>query len=487
MQMSASHRASLSFVDISDVDPALARTIPESLAWEFGALAIATGGPGRLTVAFAEAPADEALARLERATQMTINPVIARNDILQKALASAFGRTMPRLRYADDAPAISAVDALHERAFFERCSDIHLESRTGETRVRFRTDGLLREVARFGEPLAGPIVSRIKLLAGIDIADRRQPHDGRYTVTVAGRRLDARVSSVPMFDGESVVVRLLDHQVQLPALKELGFQAAMGETFEALLGLSCGFVIVSGPTGSGKTTTLYAALERLNTPDRAICTVEDPVERAIAGIVQVQVNAKASLTFASVLRAHLRQDPDVILVGEMRDAETADTAISAALSGQLVLATIHSGDAPRTVDRLAELGADRRSIAAGLTAAVGQRLVRRLCAHCKVPGSIAAVEARRYGLDGTAEYFEPAGCERCAGAGYLGRIGIFELIVLDDLMREAIAGGAASGRLATLAASRGYRSLRHDCLDKVRSGITSFAEFARVAAGAGLA
>ncbi len=329
--------------------------------------------------------------------------------------------------------------------------------------------------------LTQAIVSRIKVLAGMDIAERRQPQDGRYTVTVAGRTIDARVSSVPSIEGEKLVVRLLDRHAHLPALGELGFSHDLAARFREALARPAGFIAVCGPTGSGKTTTLYASLAHLDAGARNLCTVEDPVEQTIAGTTQVQVNAKAGATFPSILRAMLRQDPDVIMVGEMRDAETARTALHAALSGRMVLATLHSADAPRAIDRLEELGLGRASLAAGLSAVLAQRLVRRLCVSCKEPTTLDACSAERLHAERDRVYFEARGCERCDGTGYSGRIGIFEFIAFDEAIRDAVASGASSVALARLARKQGYRPMADEALAKCRDGVTSISELARVA------
>lgn len=465
---------------IGDASPAIVRRIPEALAWEFEALAVSLEA-GVLTVAFANAPTPAAIARIERATALQVCAVRAPADRVRKGLSHVFGRgaVAPGRGIGGDAPAVRAVDALHERAFFDRCSDIHIEPHARGSRVRFRIDGFLREVESFDEGIAPAITSRIKVLAGMDIAEKRQPQDGRYTLEIAGHVLDARVSSMPARDGEKIVVRLLDHHAQLPSLEDLGMAPEMQERFRETIERSCGFIVVCGPTGSGKTTSLYAALSHLNAPERNLCTVEDPVEQAIAGITQVQVNARAGVSFASVLRALLRQDPNVIMVGEMRDAETANTAIAASLAGQLVLATLHSNDAPRTVERLVELGVTRSSMAAGLSAVVAQRLVRLLCPACKVATRPSAADVARYGFAPDETIYEPHGCERCSGVGYRGRIGIFEMLAVDDVIRDAIIAGASSVTVGSLAP--GYRTMTEDGLAKCRAGITSLAEVTRVA------
>lgn len=465
---------------VTAISNSVVRTIPENLAWEYGALPLGAS-ENTLTVAFAGEPPEGAIRRIERATGLRVQALSLPADQIQKELSRVFGRQSIAPTLNSDAPAVRALDRLHERAFFERCSDIHIEPYVGGARVRLRIDGFLREVEHIEDPLALAIVSRIKVLAGMDISDKRQPQDGRHTIRIAERSIDLRVSSVPARDGEKIVIRLLDHHARLPSLAKLGMPEEIRTAFSSLIGQSCGFIVVCGPTNSGKTTSLYAALAALNVPERNLCTVEDPVEQALAGITQVQVNVKAGVTFASILRSLLRQDPDVLMVGEMRDGETANTAVSAALAGQMVFTTLHANDAPRSIARLSELGVTRSSLAAGLSAALAQRLVRRLCTHCKRATRIDAVTAQRYGLQQEHVYFEAQGCERCDGVGYHDRIGIFELIVLDEELRDAVAGGASSLTLAQLARRRGYRPMVDDCLDKVRSGVTSISELARVA------
>jgi type II secretory ATPase GspE/PulE/Tfp pilus assembly ATPase PilB-like protein len=465
-------------IEVGAVASVIARRIPESLAREYDALAVALSEQ-KITVAFPNPPEPGALRRIERATGLRVEPIIAPTEHVRKELSRVFGRL--EIAQNSDAPAVRATDRLHERAFFERCSDIHIEPRPNGARVRFRIDGFLRDAETLQDPLAAAVASRIKILAGMDITDNRRPQDGRYTVRIADHAIDMRVSSVPARDGEKLVIRLLDHHAHLPSPEELGMPPTIRETFFELVRQSCGFVVVCGPTGSGKTTTLYAALAALNAPERNVCTVEDPVEQAIDGITQVQVNVKAGVTFASVLRSLLRQDPNVIMVGEMRDAETANTAVSAALSGQMVFTTLHSNDAPRAVERLCELQVTRSSLAAGLTALLGQRLVRRLCPHCKQESTINAATARKYGLNPDLTYRKAQGCEHCDGVGYYGRIGIFELLTIDDELRDAIASRMSSTALAQYAHKRGYRQMADDCAEKLAQGLTSIEEFGRIA------
>ncbi|MGD0969370.1 MAG: GspE/PulE family protein [Candidatus Aquilonibacter sp.] len=358
--------------------------------------------------------------------------------------------------HGDDPPAIRAVDRLHESAIQLTASDIHLEPTVAGGRVRLRVDGMLRESEHLSRELFHTVVSRVKLLAAMDIAERRLPQDGRYLLKRGGRNLDARVSSMPTIAGEKLVIRLLDMQEQVPGLAALGMGPAMLAQYRRVIHAAHGFIIVCGPTGSGKTTTLYASLSERNLDGQHLCTVEDPVEVQMAGVAQVQVNPKAGLTFASALRAFLRQDPNVIMLGEMRDAESAGVAMSAALSGQLVMTTLHASDAPRVIERLVEFGLHRTTLAAGLSAIVSQRLVRRLC-QCRLRG-----------------------CPRCDGSGYRGRVAIFEMLPMTGEVRSAVARSNSVLELAKIGASAGYEPMMSEGLRMVARGETSRSELERV-------
>ncbi len=378
------------------------------------------------------------------------------------------------------APVTRAVDTSLRRAVAARASDLHIEpSADSAGRTRLRVDGVMRPGEPIARDLYAPFVSRIKLLAGLDIANRRLPQDGRYSVVVEGRSIDARVSSIPTIDGEKLVIRLLDHHVALPRLDDLGMSPTALAAYRRTAHAPWGFVVVSGPTGSGKTTTLYASIAELDRELRNVCTVEDPIEARLAQTAQVQVNVRAGLTFPAVLRAFVRQDPDVIMIGEMRDDETAAVGVSAALAGQTVFATVHSNDAARTIDRLVELGVARHSLAAALTAVVAQRLVRKLCSFCRQPADVPA-HIRGMLPDNAPIWYVPAGCAACDETGYSGRTGIFEVLEANDAIREAIAAGTSSATLAHIAAERGHRSLYHDAAAKIVAGTTSFAEVERV-------
>lgn len=374
---------------------------------------------------------------------------------------------MQQIFVVDEAPAVRALNAIQTRALAACASDVHIEPLPSGGRVRFRIDGMLRDIETLEASLYAQVTSRVKLLAGMDIADRRQPQDGRYAIPSSSGEVDARVSSMPTIDGEKLVVRLLDVHAKGPALDELGMADAVLARYRRLIAAPYGFLIVTGPTGSGKTTTLYSSIREIADRTRNICTVEDPVEMRIDGVAQVNVNVRAGLDFAIVLRSFLRQDPNVIMVGEMRDAATASVAISAALSGQLVLTTLHSSDAPRTIQRLIELGLERHAIGAALYGVLSQRLVRRLCLRC-----------RRH--DAGVHSYVASGCTACNHSGYSGRTALFELLEVDDEIRDAITSGASVVTICKLGVRTGYEPLHVDGWAKVAAGATSREELHRV-------
>ncbi|HTX03746.1 MAG TPA: GspE/PulE family protein [Candidatus Acidoferrales bacterium] len=372
----------------------------------------------------------------------------------------------------EEAPAVRTLRALQDRALAANASDLHFEPTSSGGRVRLRVDGLLRDCETLDTTLYLPLISRVKLLAGMDIADRRQPQDGRYAIPSPKGEVDARVSSIPTIDGEKVVIRLLDVNAKSPSLDELGMSCGILTRYRRMIASPHGFLIVTGPTGSGKTTTLYSSVREIADRTRSVCTVEDPVEMRLDGIAQVNVNARAGLDFAAVLRSFLRQDPNVIMIGEMRDAATASIAISAALSGQLVLTTLHSNDAPRSIDRLLELGLARHAIGAALFGVLSQRLVRRLCIECRA-------------FDAVSRSYIPVGCISCGRAGYRGRTGLFELLEVNDEIRDAVTAGASVVALRNLAARAGFEPLAADGSAKIVSGATSRDEIRRVLGAAG--
>ncbi len=359
-------------------------------------------------------------------------------------------------------------------------SDIHVEPTRKGGRVRQRVDGILLESGLLTADLYGQVVSRVKLLAGMDIADRRQPQDGRYAIERNGRSIEARVSSMPTIHGEKLVLRLLDHYAGIPSIESLGMPEGMLQRFARAIHAPHGFVVACGPTGSGKTTTLYAAMAQRNVDSQNLCSVEDPVEVRIPGVAQVQVNVRAGVTFASALRAFLRQDPNVIMVGEMRDQETSSVAAAASLSGQLVLTTLHSNDAPRAVERLVELGVSRRTIAAGLSAIIAQRLIRRLCERCRISCEVPASSARELGLHAGTRVYRASGCGVCAGTGYTGRLALFECVFINDMLRGLIADGSSSVEFGEAARQSGYEPMIAHGLHLAQTGETSLEELERV-------
>jgi type IV pilus assembly protein PilB len=383
---------------------------------------------------------------------------------------------------AEDAPVIKLVYSILGQAVNDGASDIHFEPEEGDMRVRFRIDGVLDEAARVPKRMISGVVSRIKIMSDLDIAEKRVPQDGRVSVNVEDRRVDLRVTTLPTQRGEGASIRILDKTQALRTLDELGMDGDGRENFETAFGKAYGAVLVTGPTGSGKSTTLYAALTELNEVEKNVVTIEDPVEYRIDGINQIQVNRKAGLDFATGLRSILRADPDVIMVGEIRDSETARIAIEAALTGHMVLSTLHTNDAPGALARLHEMGIETFLTTSALDCVVAQRLARRLCAHCKrrtvLPSESLAEAGFRVGAD--VEAYEPVGCSRCNRSGYRGRIALFSVMEMSDRIKDMTIAGASEPEIAAAAREEGMLTLREDGLLKVRAGVTSIEEVARV-------
>ena len=381
-------------------------------------------------------------------------------------------------------PVIQVVNAMLAEASRAGASDVHVESRPDGLRVRMRLDGVLRDAQQLGAEFRSAVISRLKVLAGLDIAERRLPQDGRARVRVGDRELDVRISTLPALHGESVVLRLLDggHAEQPSSLESLGLSADILTPWRALLQRASGLLLVSGPTGSGKTTTLYAALRERSTPGVKVVTVEDPVEYRLDGIVQLPVNARAGFGFPNALRAILRHDPDVILVGEMRDAETADIAVQAALTGHLVLSTVHTTDATAALARLQEMGVPPYLLSATLQGVLAQRLVRRVCESCGTWRPLTEHERVRVAASGAmvTQLRAGTGCALCAGTGFRGRVAIAELLVLDDALRSAFTQGASLVELRAMVRARGVRSLREDGWRCVAAGETTIDEVVRM-------
>lgn len=387
---------------------------------------------------------------------------------------------------ASEAPVIRLVDHILSKALEARASDVHLEPLENRLRIRFRVDGLLREFEAPPAHMAPALLSRIKILAKLNIAERRLAQDGRIRLRLQGRKVDLRIATLPSLHGESVVVRLLEQSNDAPDFTRLGLPKAEEEKLMQVLGQHDGILLVTGPTGSGKTTTLYAALSQLNGLERKIVTVEDPVEYEIPGLTQVHVNADIGLTFASLLRQIVRHDPDVIMIGEMRDYETAEIAVQSALTGHTVLSTLHTNDAPTAVTRLLEMGVEDYLLVSTLRAVIAQRLVRRLCPDCREPYQPEAGLAARLKLaelaatDGRPTLYRARGCARCQDSGYNGRVGIYELMFPDDEMRRLILSRADSMTLKQAAQQAGMRTMFDDGLAKALLGVTTLEEVGRV-------
>jgi type II secretory ATPase GspE/PulE/Tfp pilus assembly ATPase PilB-like protein len=381
---------------------------------------------------------------------------------------------------AGDEPIIKLVDSVLSEAVRMRASDIHLEPASHDLRVRYRIDGVLHDVNSSPKALQGPVVSRIKIMAGLNIAEKRLPQDGRLQLVVENKPLDVRISTIPSMHGESVVMRLLDRSQPVRGLAEMGLAGESQKIWEDLIHRPHGMVLVTGPTGSGKTTTLYGALSALNQPDRKLITVEDPVEYQLSGVNQVQVRAQIGLTFAAGLRSMLRQAPDIIMVGEIRDQETAQIAIQAALTGHLVFSTLHTNDAPSAITRLIDMGIPPFLVASTVQGVVAQRLIRRICSACRITDNATADERAFLGMPEVSQVIRSNGCDKCHGSGFLGRVAIYEVFVVSEAIRQLIVTKASSTALRAVAVKAGMRGLRDDGATKVRDGLTTVAEILRV-------
>jgi general secretion pathway protein E len=386
---------------------------------------------------------------------------------------------------ASEAPVIRLVNLIISKAIEARASDIHIEPFEKDLKVRYRIDGILYDVESPPKKLKAAVISRVKIMAKLNIAERRLPQDGRIKLKVLGKDIDLRVSTLPTMYGESVVMRILDKSnSNLYDLRRLGFPEDSLHDLESLIRRPHGILLVTGPTGSGKTTTLYSALDTINLPDKKIITIEDPVEYQMNGINQIQVHPQIGLTFASGLRHIVRQDPDVIMVGEIRDLETAEIAIRSALTGHLVFSTLHTNDAPSAITRLVDMGAEDYLIASSLLGVLAQRLVRVICPQCRVEvfpvtEMLDEIGYRRGNGHEPHRFFEGRGCERCANTGFIGRVGIYELMLMNDELRKLTVGKADAGQIRKKALEAGMRSLRDDGWLKVRQGLTTVSEVLR--------
>ena len=499
----------LEFVDLSDrpLDATAASLIPESLARRHGVMGVALDDDGRLVVAMSDPANVLALDDIRTATDRDVRTVVAtRSDIMAAIDRYAhMGQGVEDLgkelgvdnepddladladlqAIAEDTPMVKFVHGIISQAVADRASDIHFEPQEQHLRVRYRVDGVLHEITTQHRKIIPGVVSRLKIMADLDIAERRLPQDGRLSLRTAGKVIDLRVSTLPTVFGEKVVMRILDKTAILLELADLGFLETNYRRYERSFRKPYGMVLVTGPTGSGKSTTLYATINVINKSGVNIVTTEDPVEYRLAGVNQVQINPKTGLAFHTALRSILRQDPDVVLVGEMRDADTAKIGMEAALTGHLVLSTLHTNDAPSAVSRLTEMGVDPFLVSSALDCVLAQRLARKLCGKCKEPFEPSRAELTAAGLrwqEGEAPptIYRSTGCASCANTGYRGRVAIHEVMTLTEEIRRLTVERAGTSEIAQVARDQGMRTLREDGLEKVLLGQTTIEEIARV-------
>ena len=426
---------------------------------------------------------DAALERLYGAGRSSMGQIV--DNIASRDEEQESGDVEHLKDLASEAPVVRLVNLLITHALESRASDIHIEPFENRLIVRYRIDGVLHEVESPPRRLSAAVISRVKIMANLDIAERRLPQDGRIKLRIQGKEIDLRVSTVPTMHGESVVMRILDKGGVPLDFASLGFDGKVLELFLEALGQPHGVLLVTGPTGSGKTTTLYTALDRLNQPDVKILTVEDPVEYQMPGINQIQVKPQINLTFANALRSIVRQDPDVIMIGEIRDLETAQIAVQSALTGHLVLSTVHTNDAPSTVNRLLDMGVEDYLLTSTVVGILAQRLVRNLCPHCRqpykaLPEVIEQMGLRRLVPEGEVTLWHPGGCDQCSGTGYRGRMGIMEMLPMNDAIRSLVMRHANSAELRAAAVESGMESMFENGLRKAVAGTTTIEEVLRV-------
>ncbi len=488
------------------IDPKVTELVPESLARKYEALPVLKIG-NRLTCAMTDPWNVFALDELRMKTNMVIEPTVATESEIKKALDehySAKGSMEEIIQSIDERKlglsegqeldlkklegivkepvVIRLVNLMILHALQERASDIHIEPEAEVLNIRIRVDGVLHEIPSPPKHLQSAIVSRVKILADLDIAERRVPQDGRFNLRIEGKEIDVRVSCIPTIHGENMVLRLLDVSHALLGLDQLGFPKEILERYAKLIARPYGIILVTGPTGSGKTTTLYATLAKINSVERNILTIEDPVEYRLPGIRQTQINPKVNLNFANALRSFLRQDPDVMMVGEIRDRETVEMAIQSALTGHLVLSTLHTNDATSAITRLVDMGIEPFLVASSVIGIVAQRLLRTICPDCREEYSPPPETLRKVGLPAKADFsfYRGKGCRKCIQTGYRGRISIFELLIPDEKIKNLILMKASAGEIKKQAHAQGMVTLKEDGIQKVRQGITTVEEVLRV-------
>jgi len=499
LAQAVAERFGLEYASLEKLRPDIAamQLVPESALRRLQAVPIGFRGQDTLLVAMVNPTNVLALDDLTMLTDLRVQPVVVSREDLDVLLmrlnridhefidaddgfADEPAPVDPVLEEsADDGPTVKLVRSLVSQAVELGASDVHFDPDEGDLQVRYRIDGIMAPAARVPRRQAARVISRIKILSDLDISERRVPQDGRTTLTLDGRRVDVRVTVVPLVDGESAVMRILDPGDGPLSLGELGMGDADRERVAQALRRSHGAILATGPTGSGKSTSLYASVAVVSSPEKTVMTIEDPVEYRLPGVKQMQVFERAGLTFQTGLRAIVRADPDIIMVGEMRDRESARIAIEAALTGHLVLSTLHTNSAPATPARLIDMGVEPYLVASAVECVIAQRLARRLCRHCRravrVAGSVFGLHGR-----GEVDVFEPVGCHRCRESGYRGRVGLFEVMTVTDEIRALIVARAPAVKLAEVAIEQGMHTLAEDGFDKVRAGETTLAEIGRV-------
>ena len=491
------------FVRLSEIaiDPSASMLVPETIArrhtvipigYDNGRLVLAMADPGNVLVIDDIRAITGLPIKVKVATRSEIEEAIRRVNRMDESVADLTDlietddveEDLTKLEAAvEEAPIVKLVNTLVSRAVSERASDIHIEPAERDLRVRFRIDGVLHEIMTTPKSVTGAVVSRLKIMADLDIAERRVPQDGRVALKVGGRQIDLRVATLPTIYGEKVVMRILDKDDAILPLESLGFLPESLKRYEESYTKPYGAILVTGPTGSGKTTTLYSTLNIVNSPDRNIITVEDPVEYRLPGIIQVQVNRKAGLLFATALKSILRSDPDVVLIGEVRDTETARIAVEAALTGHLVLTTLHTNDASSSIGRLVDMGVESYLVSSALDSIVAQRLARRICAKCRQPREATPQMIQQMGFDpdeGPITIYDAVGCKVCSDTGYRGRVCINEILLVSEEIQRMAVERRLSDEVQRVAVEQGMLTLRRDGMEKVRLGMTTLEEVLRV-------
>ncbi|CAK7031649.1 MAG: Type II secretion system protein E [Paraeggerthella hongkongensis] len=495
------------FIDLSqvDLDPEMSRVVSKNVARQYNVVPVRTT-PDEVYLAMSDPLNFMAIEAVKHATRKRVVPMVAMHDAIMRAIMTLYGnegaaRAIEEMkrdaRPADDsssgfaatslgddadvqsAPTVRLVNSIIERAATERASDIHLEPREADLHVRMRIDGLLRTILTVPKELQASVISRLKIMGGMNTSERRVPQDGRASIRLKKQDIDLRINTLPTIHGETVVVRLLDKNDSLFDPQGIGLTGENLEKYNRLISSNNGMVLIVGPTGSGKSSTMYTMIRHLNTDSVNLVTLEDPVEYNIDGVNQVQINEKTGMTFANGLRAILRQDPDIVAVGEIRDGETAEIAMRAAITGHLVLSTVHTFDAASTIDRLVDIRVEPYLIASGIRGIISQRLVRLVCPHCRQEYDPQPEEFETIGLpyDAHVKFYRGAGCPLCFGTGYRGRTGVFEILTLDRALRTSITGGATREELqGAIERSGSFKTMEASCRELVLSGVTTAEE-----------